>query len=101
MTLRTGLRVAVLIGVSIGLGALTIVLLIYWPGLPQFYGAPVLLCLISAVYFIAARNNGPWTTRLLTSVHGLAAALISVAALILWMSHKSNRSYSTPYMFLY
>ena len=97
MPLPPGLHIAALIGVGIGLGALTLVLLIYWAGMPQFYGGPVLLCLISAAYFIASRNNGSWTTRLLTSVHGLVAAVIAAAALVLWMLHKSNRSYGTFY----
>ncbi len=67
----------------------------------QFYGAPVVTAAISAAYFWADRSGAPLGRRILASAHGAAAALLNVAALIIWMVGISKRSFAAPFLWLH
>jgi hypothetical protein len=94
-------RTVLLAVLSIALGLGTVFLIAAWPGLPQFYAAPIVMMLISALYFLASRAHTSLRRRLLTSAHGLVAAILTLVAMALYASSNSRPIYGLPFLFLY
>lgn len=86
---------------SIVLGVGTAFAIAAWPGLPQLYAAPIVMMLISALYFFASSRDLSLWSRLLTSAHGLVAAMLTMAAMVLYASSKSRPIYGMPFLLLY
>ena len=67
----------------------------------QFYGAPVIMILISISYFILARSGSSLARRTLTSAHGFVAAILYIGAFLVWILGHSHRSYAVPFLLLH
>jgi hypothetical protein len=84
-----------------GLGFVVLALLVLSSGIPQFYGGPCIMIVISAAYFLAGSKEMSITRRLLASAHGLLAALIFAGAAALHFSGKSRPIFGIPVLLLY
>ena len=60
--------------------------------------APLLALGISGVYFLTSPKSESLIKRLLASAHGVAIAILYMAAMIVFWSHKANESFGTPYL---
>lgn len=71
-----------------------------WVGLNKFLfsrgGIPIVLVLISAIYFFLNRGVS-LGVRFLSSAHGVIAAVLYAATLFLWKSGWSNEAYLYPF----
>jgi len=86
---------------TVVLGLVTLLVIIFSPGLPQFYAAPIVMCLISAAYFFGSTRDAALSRRILTSAHGLVAAIMTLGAIALYASGNSRPVYGPPFLFLY
>lgn len=86
---------------SVALGVATLILIVRSPGLPQFYAGPIVMCVISAAYFVASARDAPRARRIVTSAHGLVAAIMTLGAIAMYASGNSRPIYGPPFLFLY
>jgi hypothetical protein len=67
---------------------------------PAFWLPATIMILVSAIYFWMHKGNG-WV-RVFVSAHGITAALIYLAALVLWEFTRGYRPWAVwPFLFVH
>ena len=69
----------------------------------QWYGAPLIMATISAIYFFADGRRPAYGDRLISSAHGIVGVLLYFGALAIWWSspNQSRPSWQIPTRFCY